>query len=60
MEQSPDVLDLIINQMKLEISTNLKKQYKNYRIDDEIDKIVDELLESDIDFSKINKIIKNL
>ena len=41
--------------MKLEISTNLKKQYKNYRIDDEIDKIVDELLESDIDFSNINK-----
>ena len=41
--------------MKLEISNNLKKQYKNYRIDDEIDKIVDELLESDIDFSKINK-----
>ena len=55
MEQSLDVLDLIINQMKLEISNNLKKQYKNYRIDDEIDKIVDELLESDIDFSKINK-----
>ena len=41
--------------MKLEISNNLKKQYKNYRIDNEIEKIVDELLESDIDFSKINK-----
>ena len=41
--------------MKLEISTDLKKQYKNYKIDDKIDAIVDELLESDIDFSKINK-----
>ena len=41
--------------MKLEISNNLKKQYKNYRINDEIDKIVDDLLESDVDFSGINK-----
>ena len=41
--------------MKLEISNNLKKQYKNYKIDNEIEKIVDELLESDINFSKINK-----
>ena len=41
--------------MKSDIANNLKKKYKNYRIDDEIDKIVDELLESDINFSKINK-----
>ncbi len=41
--------------MKSDIVNNLKKKYKNYRIDDEIDKIVDELLESDINFNKINK-----
>ena len=55
MEQSPDVLDLILNQMKLEISNNLKKQYKKYRIDDKIEEIIDELLESELDLKKINK-----
>ena len=41
--------------MKSEILIDLKKKYKNYKINDEIDDIVNELLESDIDFSKINK-----
>ena len=40
--------------MKSEILIDLKKKYKNYNIDDKIDSIVNELLESDIDFSKIN------
>ncbi len=41
--------------MRLEIIQELKKQYEKYNINDKIEEIVDELLESDIDFSNINK-----
>ena len=55
MEQSPNVLNMIMEQMKIELMNDMKKKYKEYRINDNIESIINELLESDIDFSKINK-----
>ena len=55
MEQSPNVLKLIIGQMKNELINDMKKKYKDYRIDDKIVEIVNNLFKSDIDFSKIKK-----
>ena len=50
-----DIYDKLIDIQKSNLLTLLKDKYKLYRIDDHIDLLVDELLESDIDFSKINK-----
>ena len=41
--------------MKTDLIKDMKKKYKDYRIDDKIDEIVNNLFKSDIDFSKINK-----
>jgi len=50
-----DIYDKLIDLQKYKLLSELKDKYKLYRIDDHIDLLVDELLESDIDFSKINK-----
>ena len=50
-----DIYDKLIDLQKSKLLSELKKKYKLYGIDDHIDLLVDELLESDIDFSKINK-----
>lgn len=41
--------------MRSEIITDMKKRYKKYNIDDEIEVIVDKLLEDELDIKKINK-----
>ena len=51
-----DIYDKIIDIQKNRLIEEFKKKYKNYNIDDYIEKSVNRILESDnIDFSKINK-----
>ena len=51
-----EIYDKIIDIQKNRLIEEFKKKYKNYDIDDYIEKSVNKILESDnIDFSKINK-----
>jgi len=44
-----------MDQLKDELNDNMKKKYKNYRINDEIESIINNILDGEIDFKKIDK-----
>ena len=50
-----EIYDKIIDIQKNRLIEEFKKKYKNDDIDDYIEESVNKILESDIDFSKINK-----
>jgi len=50
-----EIYDKIIDIQKNRLIEEFKKKYKNYNIDDYIEKSVNKVIESDIDISKINK-----
>ena len=53
-----EIYDKIIDIQKNRLIEEFKKKYKNYNIDDYIEALVNKILESDIDISKINDIQK--
>jgi hypothetical protein len=55
-----EIYDKIIDIQKNRLIEEFKKKYKNYNIDDYIEKSVNKILESDIDISKINKKYKKV
>ena len=50
-----DIYDKIINTKKELLKEIFKEKYNLYRIDENIEEIIDNIFESDIDFSKIDK-----
>jgi len=55
MTQSTDVYQEIFDHMRLNLIEKLKVKYKGYRLDDHIESIVDNILNDDIDFTKVDK-----
>eukprot|EP01051_Picozoa_sp_SAG22_P026351 SAG22_NODE_8271_length_668_cov_1.312830_1_plen_67_part_00 len=58
-----DVIGLLISAMKSEILRDLKKKYKGYNIDEQIEAILNEAMEADFDEKDIenfsNKLMRN-
>ena len=46
---------MIMDQMKSELINGFKDKYKDYRVGDKIESIINNLLDGDIDFEGINK-----
>ena len=55
MAQSTDIYQEIFNHMRSNLIDKLNNKYKDYRLNDHIISIVDNILNDDIDFSKVDK-----